>query len=204
VQDLHEMHGRGLPIITVHDVDLDPAYCNVGMSQSEVTRLSTQHLADKGCRRIAHFRVVKTTSSTTPEERFKGYRQALKERGLEQSDSLIVTTNDFLYESGREAIEKLIASGVEFDGIVCQSDQQAVAAVNYLSSTGRKVPGQVKLIGVDNAPFCQFAIVPLSSVSQEFRVRGHEAVKLLARKLAGEEIKSIQVPPVVWVRESSL
>jgi LacI family transcriptional regulator len=204
VSDLHEMHSRGLPIITVHDVDLDPAFCNVGLSQTEVTRLSTLHLADQGCKRIAHFRVIKSGQTTTPDDRFNGYRKALKERGLEQSDSLIVTVDDFLYESGRIAIQKLMESKVDFDGIVCQSDQQAVAAVNYLAELGRKVPAQVKLIGVDNAPFCQFAIVPLSSVSQQFRERGREAVKLLARKLAGEAIKSIQLPPVVWIRESSL
>jgi LacI family transcriptional regulator len=204
VADLHEMHQRGLPIVTVHDYDLDPAYCNVGMAQSEVTRLSTLHLADKGCRKIAHLRVAKSASTTTTEDRFNGYRQALKERGLEQSGQLVITVDDFLYESGLEGVRKLIQSKVDFDGIVCQSDQLAVAAVNHLTSIGRKVPSEVKLIGVDNAPFCQFAIVPLSSVSQEFRERGRTAVKFLARKLAGEEIKSVQVPPVVWVRESSL
>ena len=203
VQDLHEMHHRGIPIITVHDEDLDPSFCNVGTSQVEVSRLATLHLADKGCKRIAHFRVRGGTTNLA-DDRFKGYRQALAERGLEQSEALIMNVDQFFYEAGREAIQRLIASGVPFDGIVCQSDQQAVAAVNYLSGIGRKVPNEVRLIGVDNAPFCQFAIVPLSSVSQEFRVRGTEAVKMLARKLAGEEIKSVQVPPVVWVRESSL
>jgi DNA-binding LacI/PurR family transcriptional regulator len=203
VSDLHDMHSRGLPIITVHDVDLDPAFCNVGLSQVEVTRLATLHLADKGCRKIAHLRVRPGTTNLA-EDRFQGYREALKERQLEQSDRRVVLVEDFLYESGRSAVKKLIETKVDFDGIVCQSDQQAVAAVNYLSGLGRKVPAEVKLIGVDNAPFCQFAIVPLSSVSQEFRERGREAVKLLARKLAGEEITSVQVPPVVWVRESSL
>lgn len=204
ISDLNEMHQRGLPIVTVHDTELDPAYCNVGMIQSEVTRLSTHHLADKGCRKIAHIRVTKSASTTTTEDRFNGYRQALKELGLEYSADRVVTVDDFLYESGLAGIKKLLDANADIDGIVCQSDQLAVAAVNHLTSIGRKVPSEVKLIGVDNAPFCQFAIVPLSSVSQEFRERGRQAVQLLARKLAGEEIKSVQVPPVVWVRESSL
>lgn len=203
ITDLHELHQRGLPIVTVHDTELDPAYCNVGMSQSEVTRLSTRHLAEKGCRKIATIRVWKSGSSNTAEDRFNGYAQALNECGLEQSDKRVIVVESFNYQEGLIGVKRLIESKVDFDGIVCHSDQIAVAAANHLTAIGRKVPGEVKLIGVDNAPFCQFAIVPLSSVSQEFRERGRTAVKLLARKLAGEEIKSLQVPPVVWARESS-
>jgi LacI family transcriptional regulator len=202
VEDLTALHERGMSIVTIHDTGVDPQFPNVGIDQVNVSRLATLHLIDKGCRRIAHFHVC-PMSSELPHDRYKGYLQALKERGLEQDDRLVIPVSDFAFERGQAAIKTLVESGAPFDGIVCQSDQHAVAALNYLVGTKIRVPEDVKIIGVDNAPFCQFAIKALSSVSQEFRERGREAVELLVRKLERQPVQSLQIAPVVWARDSS-
>jgi LacI family transcriptional regulator len=101
------------------------------------------------------------------------------------------------------AVRELLDSGVQFDGIVGCSDHHSAAALNVLTERGRKVPEHVKLVGIDNAPFCNFAAVPLSSVSQEYDVRGRHAVRLLMTLLRGESAYLIQIPPVVHARASS-
>jgi LacI family transcriptional regulator len=204
IDDLKELHGRGLPIVTLHDQQLDDQILNVGMDQSQVTRLATLHLIGQGCRRIAHFRVTRTTHTNLPMARYDGYCNALAERNIAYLPELVVEVPDFSFEQAEPAVRALIDSGIEFDGVVGQSDEQAVASINALLQAGQRVPDDVRVIGVDNAPFCRLAIVPLSSVSQESRNRGRHAVQMLVRLQEGQTISSMQVDPVIHVRRSTL
>jgi len=78
-----------------------------------------------------------------------------------------------------------------------------VGALNALLKAGRKVPQDVRIIGVDDAPFCELSIVPLSSISQEFRERGRRAVRLLIDKMNGKPVSSVAISPILRCRESS-
>ncbi len=207
--DLAEMHTRGIPVVTIHDAQIDPQLPNVGMDQREVTRQATLHLIDRGCRRIAHLRITGTASLGA--SRFEGYRSALIERGLPVRQELVIDVRHFNYEAGQAAVKRLLEGGpakhgtgeLPFDGLVCQADTQGVAAINELVLRGVRVPEQVKVIGVDNAPFCRYAIVPLSSVSQEFNVRGQRAAQLLMDCLHDRPVESVQIAPVVSPRAST-
>jgi len=203
VKDLDDLDQLGIPVVTIHDRELSPHFANVGIDQTKVSRLATEHLIAKGCGQIAHFNVL-TPPTGLPVHRFEGYCQALKEHGLPIDRKRIIPVPDFTYESGQEAIVALMKCGIPFDGIVCQSDQQAMAALNHLIGTDLRVPKDVKVVGVDNAPFCRFAVVPLTSVSQQFRERGRQSVQFLASLLDGRPVQSTQLDPVVWERASSL
>jgi len=215
IEDLNAMDQRGLPAVTILDKKLGAGFANVGMDQVEVSRRATAQLIAQGCRRIAHFgELVKApvgTNGFTPaaswnlgQSRREGYALALQEAGLEYHPELVVAVSDFSYAAGLEGTTVLLDKDLPFDGIVGQSDHHVAAALNLLVTRGWKVPQQVKLIGIDNAPFCLYAIVPLSSVSQEFESRGRHAVRLLMDKLNGGIISSIQVEPTVHVRLSSM
>ena len=195
IKDLDSVHLRGLPVVTIHDEQLTPGFPNVGMDQAEVARVATRHLIEQGCRRIAHFKVV--------EERYEGYRRALQDAGITPDPALVIPCDRFSYPAGVAVTQRLLRSGAAFDGIVGCSDHHCAAALNVLTSHGRKVPEQVKLIGIDNAPFCQFASVPLSSVSQEYFIRGCHAVRMMMSHLQAKSASSLQVLPVVHSRESS-
>jgi LacI family transcriptional regulator len=195
IKDLKSMHSRGLPVVTIHDEKLSPMFANVGMDQVEVARYATRHLIEQGCRRIAHLKVV--------EHRYEGYRRALDEAKIRFDPALVVESGLYSYPAGTEAVNRLLASGAVFDGIVGCSDHHSAAALNVLTGRGLKVPEQVKLIGIDNAPFCQFAAVPLSSVSQEYEIRGRHAVRVLMTFLQDKSASVTQVPPVVCARASS-
>lgn len=204
VDDLRIIHARGVPVVTIHDTQLDKQFPNVGVDQIEVGRLTTTHLIERGCRRIAHFWVHREPPQTSlSDDRYAGYKRALADHGLPYDPALVVQVPDFQYATGVAATNELLQRGVSFDGIYCQSDPHSSAALNTLVTAGKKVPQDVKLIGVDNAPYCDFAIVALSSTSQEFRSRGRLAVDLLTRKLAGESVDSTRTVPVVVARASS-
>lgn len=192
---LGKVRKSGLPVVTIYDVPLQAAIPNVGISQPDVARLATAHLISRGSRRIAYVRIL--------EARTPGYRLALKEAGLSVDPALVQGTDDFSYESGVVAVADLLKRGCRFDGLVAQSDNQAAGCMNALFAAGLRVPEDVRVIGIDNAPFCELTRVPLTSVSQDFRGRGETATRLLMHAIKGEPIQSTSVQPAVVARAST-
>ena len=105
--------------------------------------------------------------------------------------------------AGSNAVKYFLDNKIAFDGIVAQSDQESMGAVNTLLQFGVKVPEQVKIIGIDNAPYCEFARIPLSSVSQQFQERGILAVEYMMKMVDNKSVQSINVEPKLFIRESS-
>jgi len=203
VSELLDMQAQGLPVVTILDEPLSREFPNIGMDQKEITRRSTLHLIDRGCRRIAHFHARFRQETPQSDDRCAGYRNALAERGLPIDPKLIVNVHDYVFQEGERAAQRLLDEKIDFDGIVGQTDQHAAGALNLLIRNGKRVPRDVKIIGIDNAPFCEFTYVPLSSVSQEFKMRGTESVRKLMQALDGKPVTSLKVEPVVFQRASS-
>jgi DNA-binding LacI/PurR family transcriptional regulator len=200
--DLQALRKQGLPVVTIHNAPLRPSLPNVGSNQEEVGYKATRHLIERGCRQIVHV-CVRTAARNSSAERHRGYRRALQEAGLRFAKGLVVEASGYDYANGAMAIHTLLERGVAFDGLVGQSDSHAAAALNTLVSAGRRVPQEVKIIGVDDSPICTPAQVPLSSISQEFMERGRQAVRLLMQQVGGRSIRSMEVEPVVCAREST-
>lgn len=190
----------GVKIISIYGDTIHPDIPNVGLEDSELTYLGTKHLIEQGCQSIAHFDLVA--------ERTNGYKRALKDAGLPVDDKLIVKMppppEGFDPKAGEDAIRQLLKRKAKFDGISAQSDSQAFGAINELFRQGIRIPKDVKVVGVDDSPSCETAIVPLSSVTQNYHERGQIAVELLERAMEKPTIRSVQVSSELKVRESSL
>lgn len=196
---LREMKAKGLEIVSIYPKAVHPELPNVGLDEEELTYYGTRHLIEQGCQRIAHFNV--------DDDRKKGYFRALEEAGMPVIDELILqmpeTPEGYRHTAGHNAVVHLLDQGIQFDGIAAQSDAQAFGAMNQLVRRGIKVPEQVKLVGVDNSPACKVAIVPLSSVSQNYADRGEIAVNILEQAITKNTIHSVQVGGELTRRASS-
>ncbi len=117
--------------------------------------------------------------------------------------TLIYAAKDFGVSSGELAVQAMDEAGIAFDGVVGQSDHHAIGAMNVLHRTGRRVPEDVKITGVDDSPSCHLSYVPITSVSQEDGPRGAMAVQMLLDRLEGADVKSVWIAPVLHVRGSS-
>src|SRR5690606_34442906 len=133
-------------IVTAHSGQNKLDFINIGVDQREILRVATRHLYDRGCRRIA------CVNNSTESHRIKGYEAALKELGLPYAPELVYPAMNYLAESGEKAAAHWLAQGVQFDGIVGQSDQHIAGVTKVLLEAGIKIPRQVRLIGVDNSP----------------------------------------------------
>jgi DNA-binding LacI/PurR family transcriptional regulator len=183
-------------VVTLYDKPLSATIPNVGCRQESVTEISTAHLIEQGCRRIVHI--------GTDKARHEGYKTSLRAAGVEYVADLDFVVPSYEYHDGVAAVERLMRDKIEFDGIVAQSDQIAVGALNTLVGRGVRVPEDVKVVGVDDSPYCPFAIVPLSSVCQEETQRGRRAVQTLLDQIARKPVESKLFQPTLVARKSSL
>ena len=194
IEELNRLTEDDIPVVTIHSYSPDPLP-NVGVSEELMTELTTQHLIEQGCKQIAHLSVQA--------DRQVGYCRALTTNGMNLDARLVVEAGGFDYEAGIRGVRHLFELKIAFDGLVCQSDQQAAGAQSWLLSQGIKVPDQIKITGIDNSPIAVHAAVPITSIDQHFEDRGKMAVELLYDLMRGEDAESLKIAPTLVVRASS-
>lgn len=201
---IETLNRDGLPLLTSFRRHAVPGIANITYNNYLQGKLATQHLIEKGCQRPAFFCV-----SEEDDERKKGYLDAMKEAKLAVNDKLLLnpqkvsSTETFSFKAGRQMANQLLKQKIDFDGIVSQSDQQAIGAINVLREQGVQVPDQARVIGVDDSPVCTASTLELSSVTAEMNTIGHELIKRLVAYIDGEKPESLEVVPQVIEREST-
>jgi LacI family transcriptional regulator len=195
----HELEKKKVPVVSIFqdkEAGGKPRPNNVTVDMELQGYLPTKHLLDLGLRRI-----VCTQSIAS---RTVGFVRAMREAGVAIDPKLqLELPENFTGESARDGIRRFLAEGLEFDGVVCQSDAQAVGVINELVRQGIKVPERVKVTGADNSPMAHYCVVPITSVSSEMRVAGKRAVEMLLGRIKGESGSSILIPPRLIRRESA-
>jgi LacI family transcriptional regulator len=163
-------------------------------------RMATQHLLDLGHRRIAF--IAGDPVHPDAQARQRGYADALAGAGL-SVDPALVMPGEYQEESGRAAIEHLIASGVPFTAVFAANDQMAVGAALALQQHGLRVPDDVSLVGFDDQLLARYANPPLTTVRQPASEMGDQAAAAMLALLRGDD-PVVDLPgPMLVVRAST-
>lgn len=194
---------RNLPVVTMYNQPIDSSIINVGVNQESVAYMATSHLLEVGCKNIVYL-------NNHVGNRYEGYQQALRDASVEFDVRRVYLPPPdltgpaaFSRKTGETAIRYFMDNGIEFDGVVCQSDEEAIGVMHYLLATGRRIPDDVKVIGIDNSPTCDLSIVPLSSIEQHHDTQAYIAADMLFRIIDGEKMDSIVIEPELIVRDST-
>lgn len=190
---LTQLERGGLPVVSIFNDAPDVSHVSVNFQSHGY--LPAAHLIGQGCCKLACFCTV--ASRTT------GFQRAHRDAGIRVDSRLMVESPGFLLEDGRKCLSELLQRGRPFDGIVCQSDTQAIAAIHGLMQRGVRIPEDVKVTGVDNSPAADDCIVPITSVSSEVGTSGRKAVEMLLQKIKGESPERILIEPRLVPRASS-
>ncbi len=174
------------------------AYCSVGSDNIGGGRMAVEALLQAGRKRIVF---LGATALPEIEMRLRGYMTALERAGIPVDPALIQPAH-FTGDTALGAVQSLIASGVEFDGIFAASDVIALGAVRALQTAGLVVPRDVSVIGFDDLDVAEHAHPRLTTVQQDLAHGAAAIVEFLFRRLAGEETPSATLPVRIVERES--
>ncbi|RJK92950.1 LacI family DNA-binding transcriptional regulator [Vallicoccus soli] len=164
---------------------------------------AVRHLVGLGHRRIAFVGVERGEEGlhTTPRDRLAGYRWALEEAGLERSEALELT-GDYTVDSGIAAAARVVADQGA-TAVFAASDEMAMGVLHGLRCSGRAVPEQVSVVGVDDHPMA--VLFDLTTVAQPAAGQGRVAAEVALDLLHGEDVPPADVvlPTRLVVRGTS-
>ena len=122
-----------------------------------------------------------THDRSISELRYKGYRAALEQNGLEFDPRLLAETEGcFEMPKAYEGTVKLIESGAEFTAVFALSDTNAMAVMKALEDRGRRVPEDCSVIGIDGLTVSEYSNPTLTTMVQPVEEMGRQSVSILA------------------------
>ncbi|MBN1700095.1 MAG: substrate-binding domain-containing protein [Spirochaetales bacterium] len=144
-----------------------------------------------------------TKGNTDAEQRFQVFEKILADEGLELDEELVFE-GSFIFESGVEAMNKLLdGKKLDCDVIFAANDQMARGAISCLQQHHYKVPGDIAVVGFDNEEICEFLSIPLTTVEQPIYQQGYKAMELLVSLMKGEKAPDRISLPTRFIRRAS-
>ena len=109
-----------------------------------------------------------------------------------------------VYDGGYQAMQHLIASGVDFSAVLASNDESALGALQALKEAGRRIPQDVAIIGFDDRPESAIQTPALSSVQIPLFKLGYQAVEMMLQHIDQQPDAPhiIHVPTRLITRES--
>jgi DNA-binding LacI/PurR family transcriptional regulator len=175
---------------------LGAAQITVGTDNFAGGRLAAEHLLRCGRRRLAFLGDLELPEF---EARYRGFEAAVGGVNAASHYPPVQVTAAGAY---REAAA-FLASNPAPDGIVAAADVIAIGAMRALSEHGLRVPDDVAIVGYDDIALAEHTAPPLTTIRQDVGLGAHLLVELLLKRIAGEAVESIELPPELVVRAST-
>ncbi len=164
--------------------------------------IATRYLLDLGHRRIAHW--AGPDNSTASRERMRGYRDAMREAGLQVRDGDIWRGN--LREAdGYEFACRLMEQPRDITAVFCGNDMMARGVVVAYAERGRKIPDDLSIVGFDDAPIGVAGTVKLTTVRQHAQEMGKAAAEMVVNRMTNmdQPHRRLTFTPELVIREST-
>jgi DNA-binding LacI/PurR family transcriptional regulator len=184
---------RSIPGTTLDHVVNDDAAC---------MRLATRHLLGLGHERV--LMLGGKPGTTTADGRYRGFCEAVREAGgAVGADDWIAGFSKRL--EAHAAVKALWAERSDPPtAIACFNDLVAFGAMSALADLGLEVGRDVAVVGIDDTDEAQVSFPPLTTVTNNARAIGEQAVEILRARLADPDAPPMQVSlqPEISVRRS--
>lgn len=197
---------RTLPKIPTVVVGIEsPTAPSVAVDNQRGVDSLIDHLVEKHHRRHIAF-VSGPDESFESEARLRAYQNAIKRHNLGTDDGYVIP-GGLGREQGIDAVTYLLEdrrlTAKTLDAIVAFNDDVAFGVLEELTRRKISVPGQVSVVGFDDAPNAHAASPPLTTVSQRVYEQGAAAMTHLIDAVKnGQALSNQTIRPEVVYRES--
>ncbi|MGC0344287.1 LacI family DNA-binding transcriptional regulator [Streptomyces sp. SLBN-8D4] len=171
----------------------------VGVGAHQLARAATEHLLDLGHSTVHHLAGPRRWYAT--KDRIEGWQAALAARGVHEPP---VLNGDWSAASGYAAGLGL-ASDRSVTAVFAAGDEMAIGLIHGLRESGRRVPGDVSVVGFDGNPVFAYVSPSLTTVRQPFEAASSEGIRLLLHAIEkpDTELPPANDPPVELVVRGS-
>jgi len=175
----------GIPVVLL-DRCVEPyprrsRYDLVGIDNRRTAYLATEHLIKAGAKRIVF--LARPNSASTVDARIAGCRealQALSKNGVRDAVRL-----------GDPSDEKFVKSVLKKDrpdAFLCANDLTAGKLMHSLSELNRRVPDDIRIVGIDDVKYAALLPVPLTTQRQPCRDIGRIALAVMLDRINNRDL----------------
>lgn len=176
------------------------SFLSVQVEDLLASHAATQHLIGLGHKRIAF--LSGPQAAPWSQERFEGYRRALREAGMDVDDRLIFQAGTTVEDGAKTAMQMLNES-CDATAVQATSDLVAVGCADALLNQGIRIPEDMSVVGFGNILTSEYFRVPLTTIRQpKFRL-GLAAMDAMLHLLRHEPAESKRLPAELIVRAST-
>jgi len=166
---------------------------------------AVEHLIRNGCRRIAM--MAYDTRLEHMQQRIGGYRQALKDNGIEFKESWLskIAYKDVAHQV-EGYIKALTQPRLKVDGFFFATNTLAVESLKPLTRMGIRIPVDLAIVSFDESDAFDLFYPPVTYVSQSLDAIGKGAVDLALARILDKKKKPEQliITSKLIIRESSI
>jgi LacI family transcriptional regulator len=202
-EHLQDIHESGLPLVFFDRVTetIDAPF--VVTDDAGASFKATEHLLDKGCKRIALLSMASSLSISS--RRKEGYLNALEKRGMTAEAICLECGNDNV--TNRQKIRELLQGDKPPDAVFAAVEKLAVNTYEVCRELSIAIPEQLKVISFSNLSAVALFDPPLSAIVQPAYDIGKEAASILfnlidKKKMLPRERKAV-FPSIVMERRST-
>jgi LacI family transcriptional regulator len=172
------------PIVAVDPHIINPNYPYVEGTNYQSAIELIQYLLGLGHRRIGFISGRPETASA--QQRLSGYRDALKNAGLEIDEELIVP-GDFVQPTAYKSTLQLLSLKNPPTAIFAANDQSAMGVYQAAGELGVRIPDDLSVVGFDNISEAKY--MGLTTMDQSLDEMGYVAVQMLIKLINHEPLE---------------
>ncbi|WP_432245715.1 LacI family DNA-binding transcriptional regulator [Arthrobacter sp. G.S.26] len=191
----------GVPLLSIDypDARHSAGEIVVGTDEVDGARQAVNHLLSLGHRTVWH--LGGDPAWAAARQRTRGWRETLEAAGASVPEPVF---GDWTAASGYAQMQKMLDAGSP-TAVFVANDQMAIGAIHALERSGRSIPGDVSVVGFDDADESAFLHIPLTTIRADFQDTAHQGVLRLIESINGrdEAPRQFTLPVHLVIREST-
>ena len=195
------LQARGVPVVLLgHSAPFCRQFPSVETDDLAASQSVTRHLLELGHRNIAFFGGPQTAPWS--QERFEGYRRALREAELTVQDQFVFQAGSTI-EDGAKAALQFINESTPATAIQAANDLVAIGCVDTFLKQGVSIPERLSVTGFGNILTAEYFRVPLTTIREPKYRLGIAAMEVMVALLHGQKPKPKRLSAELLIRSSS-
>ncbi|MEK5444060.1 MULTISPECIES: LacI family DNA-binding transcriptional regulator [unclassified Fredinandcohnia] len=197
-----------IPIVGLDFFYTDKELTVIDYDRESAVKKAIKELVKQGHQKIGFLGggVGENFKNLNEEKRYKGYRNALEEFGLNINPEWVINTEWNMKKSYFEMSQLIQTKSRNLPtAIFCASDLMAIAAMRAVTENELKIPDDIAFISIDNIDMSQYSSPPLSTIDVPKYELGAIAAKTIVDIVEGKITLPMKIllPNKLIVRESS-
>jgi len=177
----------GIPTVLLDRAIIDGDYDCVRIDNRSTARRAVDYLVKKGHKKIA---IIASGAEYTGIERYKGYKDALKEAGIEVSKEYVLNKGTHCIEFGTEGMGELLDLQDPPTAVFCTNYEVTLGAVMSLNDSNKSCPEDISILGFDDLILSHIVKPKLTMVVQPMKEMSEKAVEVLLGHIDNEDGKA--------------